>query len=117
MSLLSFLQRVYSLDTLDTRFTTQATASYRTVIDSRRDDEPKDAQRERVVARASPSKWKTPEFIFYAIFVSLCIPLMCYIPYTVSRRMQSIPGWKPCTMMLIRSLKLPILDTINLQAG
>lgn len=92
MSPLSFLRRVYTLDTLDTRFTTQATASYRTVVDSRRGPELKDVQNDKVAAKSSPSRWKTPEFIFYAIFVSLCIPLMCYIPYTVSRRMRSLAG-------------------------
>lgn len=92
MSPFSFLRRVYTLDTLDTRFTTPATASYRTVVDSRSDFEPKDAQSERVASRASPSRWKTPEFLFYAVFVTFCIPLMCWVPYTVSRRMLFLVG-------------------------
>lgn len=89
MSPLSFLRRVYTLDTLDTRFTTSATASYRTVVDARGDSDPPDAQKERVARGASPSRWKTPEFLFYAVFVALCLPLMCWVAYTVSRRMRS----------------------------
>lgn len=87
MGLLSFLRSVYTLDTLDTRFTTPSSTSYRTVIESRGDPGPKDGQKERIAARASPSKWKTPEFYLYYLVFAICIPLMFWIPYTVSRRM------------------------------
>ncbi|CAN8100939.1 unnamed protein product [Discula destructiva] len=97
MSPFSYFQKIYSLDTLDTRFTTQSTASYRTVVDSRSDDGPKDAAKERVSSRASPSKWKTPEFLFYGVFVACCVPLMCWVPYTASRPSDSqyhkYEGW------------------------
>lgn len=88
MSLLSFLRSVYTLDTLDTRFTTPSSTSYRTVIESRNDPGPKDGQKERIAARATPSKWNTPEFYLYGLVFAVCVPLMFWIPYTVSRRMR-----------------------------
>lgn len=88
MGILSFLRSVYTLDTLDTRFETPSSSSYRTVIDSRRDPGAKDAQRERLASRASPSKWNTPEFYLYYLVFIVCVPLMIWIPYTVSRRMR-----------------------------
>lgn len=91
MGLLSFLQSVYTLDTLDTRFTTPSSASYRTVIDSRGDPGASNGLKERTASRASPSKWKTPEFYLYYFVFLTCIPLMIWIPYTVSRRMRALP--------------------------
>lgn len=97
MGLLSLLRSVYTLDTLDTRFTTPSTASYRTVIDSRADPAAKDGQKERIASRASPSKWNTPEFYLYYLVFAIAIPLMIYIPYTVSRRMHSLACMRcPC---------------------
>lgn len=87
MSLLSFLRSVYTLDTLDTRFTTSSSTSYKTVIDSRGEENVRDAQKEKIASRASPSKWNTPEFYLYLAVVFICVPLIIGIPYTVSRRM------------------------------
>lgn len=87
MSPLSFLRSVYTLDTLDTRFTTSSATSYKTVIDSRGEEDIRDAQNEKIRSRAAPSKWNTPEFYLYLAVVFTCVPLMLYIPYTVSRRM------------------------------
>lgn len=87
MSLLSFLRSVYTLDTLDTRFTTTSATSYKTVIDSRGEENVRDAQKEKIASRASPSKWNTPEFYLYLAVVFICVPLIIGIPYTVSRRM------------------------------
>lgn len=85
MSPLSFLRSVYTLDTLDTRFTTPSATSYKTVIDSRGERDVRDAQKEKIASRAPPSKWNTPEFYLYFAVVFVCIPLMLWIPYTVSR--------------------------------
>lgn len=87
MSPLSFLRSVYTLDTLDTRFTTSSTTSYKTVIDSRGEEDTRDAQKEKIASRAPPSKWNTPEFYLYLAVVFTCLGLMIWIPYTVSRRM------------------------------
>ncbi|PSR87411.1 putative glycerol:H+ symporter [Coniella lustricola] len=108
MSPLSFFRSIYSLDTLDTRFSTPAAASYRTIIDTRADPSSKDEQKERIASRAAPSKWRTPEFSLYYIVFAICVPLMLWIPYTVSRpsdpRYHSYlpwlsPGWIPGRMI------------------
>lgn len=85
MSPFSFLRSVYTLDTLDTRFTTPSATPYKTVIDSRGDEDTRDAQKEKIASRAPPSKWNTPEFYLYLTVVCVCVPLMLWIPYTVSR--------------------------------
>lgn len=87
MSPLSFLRSVYTLDTLDTRFTTASSTPYKTVIDSRGEEDVRDAQKEKIASRAPPSKWNTPEFYLYMAVVFICVPLIFWIPYTVSRRM------------------------------
>lgn len=94
MSPFSFLRSVYTLDTLDTRFTTPSTTSYKTVIDSRGEEDIRDAQKEKIANRAGPSRWNTPEFYLYLAVVFICVPLMIWVPYTVSRRM---PLWYPST--------------------
>ncbi|KUI57103.1 Glycerol uptake protein 1 [Cytospora mali] len=99
MSPLSFLRSIYSLDTLDTRFTTSSTTSYKTVIDSRGEHGVKDAQKEKIASRASPPKWKTPEFFFYYLVFAICIPLMLWIPYSVSR--PSDPRYEKYQVLLV----------------
>lgn len=100
MGLLS-LRGIYSLDTLDTRFTTPATVPYSTVHD---DGNGKKEVLNRHSDRAKPSKWKTPEFIFYYLFLSVVVPYMFWIAYSVSRpedpryyRFEAwlSPGWIP----------------------
>lgn len=91
MGLLSFLRSVYTLDTLDTRFTTPSSSSYRAVIDSRSDPAAKEGQKERIASRATPSRWNTPEFYLYYLVFAIAIPSMIWIPYTVSRRMRAPP--------------------------
>lgn len=92
MSPLSFLRSVYTLDTLDTRFTTASSTPYKTVIDSRGEEDVRDAQKEKIASRAPPSKWNTPEFYLYLAVVFICVPLIIWIPYTVSR--PSDPRWE-----------------------
>lgn len=120
MGLLSFLRSVYTLDTLDTRFTTPSSSSYRTVIDSRSDPAAKEGLKERAASRATPSRWNTPEFYLYYLVFAICIPSMIWIPYTVSRRMRPLhprPGslspWQP----LIDSSKLPTRATTSMSLG
>ncbi|GME35176.1 Membrane bound O-acyl transferase MBOAT [Neofusicoccum parvum] len=87
MALLSFLRRLYSLDTLDTRFTTSATAPP-TQIDPAKPSHltPKDAPRSGAPAPGSqPSKWNTPEFYLYYLVFLTAIPSMFYAVYDVSK--------------------------------
>jgi hypothetical protein len=84
MSLLQGLRRLYSLDTLDTRFTVSANTPLKTAADTRsshsnsvRDpSSSKDARSQEIVNGASPSKWRTPEFfVYYFVFITV-VPLM-----------------------------------------
>lgn len=75
------LRNIYSLDTLDTRFTSSSQVPYQTVIDARSDP---------VTSREAPSKtsspkWRTPEFYLYYVVFALAVPLIFWIPYQVSR--------------------------------
>jgi hypothetical protein len=69
-SLFAWLRRVYSLDTLDTRFTS-------TAITPAPDTRPsKDARTNAIAQGASPSLWRTPEFFIYYLFFIILVPLM-----------------------------------------
>lgn len=80
---LSDLRRLFSLETLDTRFFVPATAP------------PKDALQETSFGTASPlpsqngrsrgkgstdnvqpPRWKTPEYYFYYAVIAICVPFM-----------------------------------------
>ncbi|KAI1160725.1 MBOAT, membrane-bound O-acyltransferase family-domain-containing protein [Nemania serpens] len=108
---LSFLRRVYDLDTLDTRFTVSSTTPYQAVVEAR-DDKARDdtaaASGEHAVRwdgrPSSESRWRTPEFyLYYAIF-AFAMPCMFYIAYDASKPTHPnyrnyerylSPGWIP----------------------
>jgi hypothetical protein len=104
MSIFSFIRSVYSLDTIDTRFTNPSNTPYKDVIDSRaetavarakRDDSiPGTGQQTDYSGRpvAQPSKWRTPEFKFYYLVFLTIVPYMFWIAYDVSRREWSAPA-------------------------
>lgn len=71
-SLFAWLRQVYSLDTLDTRFTSTA------ITPSNSDTRPpvKDARANAIAQGASPSLWRTPEFFIYYVFFIVLVPLM-----------------------------------------
>lgn len=68
-ALLSWLRRLYSLDTLDTRFTSSATTPANAAFDAR----PPSAKDARANALAL---WRTPEFFVYYLFFITLVPLM-----------------------------------------
>ncbi|KAL2856035.1 MBOAT, membrane-bound O-acyltransferase family-domain-containing protein [Aspergillus pseudoustus] len=76
ISLLSWFRRLYSLDTLDTRFTVPANTPVKVAAENTRSRSVKDARSNAVANNASPSKWGTPEFIFYYIIFLIAVPLM-----------------------------------------
>lgn len=80
------MRRVYDLDTLDTRFTTESNVPYQTVIETRDDPVARRESAAKARSRAPPSKWKTPEFILYNMVVAFVIPYMFWVAYDVSRR-------------------------------
>lgn len=86
MGLLSYLRKVYDLDTLDTRFTVPSKVPYQTVIDQRNDPVASREAAEDARSRAPASKWKTPEFSLYLLVIIFVVPYMFWVVYDVSRR-------------------------------
>jgi hypothetical protein len=76
LSLLSWFRLLYSLDTLDTRFTVPANTPVKVAAEDTRSGSAKDARSNTVANNASPSKWGTPEFFFYYIIFLIAVPLM-----------------------------------------
>lgn len=73
-SLFPWLRRLYSLDTLDTRFTSPTTSA-KAAADTR-PPSAKDAQSNAIAQKANASLWRTPEFFVYYMFFITLVPLM-----------------------------------------
>ncbi|GAM89284.1 hypothetical protein ANO11243_073210 [Dothideomycetidae sp. 11243] len=95
--LLNFFRALYSLDTLDTRFTSSSTAPARAKehvskhpVTNTRSASP--------LPDAKPSKWKTPEFYFYYFCFLTIVPLMIKAVYDVSN--PGSPNWDKYSTLL-----------------
>jgi hypothetical protein len=101
MRWLQFWQKLYSLETLDTRFVIPSNTPPRVTatgfeLNPTRLGLPDQQNavaslsgppRSGSVPGTKPSLWNTAEFyVYYFLFVTI-VPLMCYVPYTVSKRM------------------------------
>lgn len=95
--LLYWLRRLYSLDTLDTRFTisskTPAAVTEEPPIDPskqaqdyvKRHSQNETGRSQDTISGAQPSKWATPEFfIYYLVFLTV-VPNMFKAVYDVSK--------------------------------
>lgn len=74
--LLSWLRRLYSLDTLDTRFTASATPANTNTVADTRPPSTKDGRANSIAQNASAPLWRTPEFFVYYLFFITLVPLM-----------------------------------------
>ena len=80
---MSLLRSLFSLDTLDKRFTTPS----RTPIVTKEEPDPaKPGTVSELPDGASPPQWKTPEYFLYYLVIGICIPLMIKSSYDVSQR-------------------------------
>ena len=99
MTLLHCARRLYSLDTLDTRFTTssrtppqESAPDTQSPIDPARPSPTENGSRTVRVpgsksdAGTSPPRWRTPEFFVYYIAFILVVPMMFKVAYDVSKR-------------------------------
>ncbi|KAI3318529.1 putative glycerol:H+ symporter [Xylariaceae sp. AK1471] len=84
MGTLSFLGKVYDLDTLDTRFTVSSTTPYKTVIEARNDTAASKERAAKWNSRASESRWRTTEFYLYYVIYAFAITYMFWITYDAS---------------------------------
>lgn len=90
-SLLSWIRRLYSLDTLDTRFTVPASTPLKAANDAR-PPSTKDARANAIAHGASPSKWNTREFfVYYFIFITV-VPMMFKTVVDVSNGRSARPA-------------------------
>ncbi|KAJ5168736.1 Glycerol uptake protein 1 [Penicillium canariense] len=100
---LSWLRRIYSLDTLDTRFTSSASTPANAAADTR-PPSAKDARANAIAQSAPAPLWRTPEFFIYYLFFITLVPLMFKTVVDASKDTHPIystyshllsPGWIP----------------------
>ena len=107
MSLLQYAKKLYSLDTLDTRFTTSSQAPQRTSSSPELDSAKPSTKEAEADARqqsrgkstatqdvASPALWRTAEFYIYYVVFLVSVPLMFKAVYDVSKCMSRTLGTK-----------------------
>ncbi|KAJ5164220.1 Membrane bound O-acyl transferase MBOAT [Penicillium coprophilum] len=92
-SIFAWLRRIYSLNTLDTRFTSTALPAQAT-----RGSSAKDARANAIAQGASPSLWRTPEFFVYYLFFIVLVPLMFKTVIDVSK--ESHPSYSKYSHLL-----------------
>ncbi|KAI9699836.1 MAG: glycerol transporter [Bogoriella megaspora] len=102
-SWLSWLKRLYSLETLDLRFVPNKPSTDQRIDPVKPSPEefknrPNGGKGLSPANGAQPSKWDTPEFYVYYIVFAICIPLMFYIPNSVSQ--ESNPQWSQIKPLL-----------------
>lgn len=92
MAFVEYFKRLYSLDTLDTRFTdTSRTQSRQTKGDVQGQIDPAKAIAKNVDSNAVPSpRWESTEFYIYYVFFILVVPMMFKVSYDVSKRKHRI---------------------------
>lgn len=74
MTVLHYIGRLYSLDTLDTRFTTSSKTPGHGSVN----------KTEKGTSEASKPRWTTLEFYIYYFVILVAIPLMFQAAYEVS---------------------------------
>lgn len=92
MNILHYAGRLYSLDTLDTRFTTspkRSASQIDTAIPSLKEGRKSRNGPDTAARCGSPSRWSTPEFMIYGLVILVAIPWMFKTVYDVSQRKPS----------------------------
>ena len=91
MNLLQYVARLYSLDTLDTRFTTSSKTPPSHIDPARLSPDEASHKKSKsgagdLAKGASPSRWRSPEFIYHGLVFIVAVPLMFKTVYDVSKR-------------------------------
>lgn len=89
-SILAWFRQLYSLDTLDTRFTASANTPLKAAAADSRPS--KHARANSVANNAAPSKWGTLEFYVYYVVFLFAVPWMFKSVIEVSQG--RLPGRK-----------------------
>ena len=90
MSLLQHFGRLYSLDTLDTRFTTTSRTPPSQIDPAKPTGRTERTQSEKRPNGATAAKWRTTEFAVYGLVFLVVVPWMFYTVYDVSQRKPSL---------------------------
>ncbi|MCJ1309688.1 glycerol transporter [Agyrium rufum] len=98
MDLFNYAREIFSIDTLDTRFTESAPGRPNVELQptprKQYDSEEKNGKpiqpigvgsSSKLAIETTPSKWMTPEFIFYFVYIAVCLPQMFNTAYQVSK--------------------------------
>jgi len=85
MGALSFLGKIYDLDTLDTRFTVSANTPYKAHLEARNDAAASKERAAKWNSRALKSRWNTTEFYLYYVVLAFVVPYMFWVAYDASR--------------------------------
>jgi protein-cysteine N-palmitoyltransferase HHAT len=85
MSALSFLGKIYDLDTLDTRFTVSSNTPYKAHLEARNDAAASKERAAKWNSRTPKSRWNTTEFYLYYLVFVLSVPYMFWVAYDASR--------------------------------
>ena len=107
LSAMSLLRSLYSLDTLDKRFTTPSRAP---IVTKEEPDPAKPRTLSEVPDGASPSLWKTSEFFSYYLVIGVSVPLMIKTGYDISQR-ECLRGPQRTNILIIMQLSLLIIRT------
>ena len=91
MNLLNYAGSLYSLDTLDTRFTTSSKTPPSRLDPTRPSPDGASYRKGRsgageLAEGASPPRWRSPEFIYHGLVFLVAVPLMFKTAYGVSKR-------------------------------
>ncbi len=94
MNALHYAGRLYSLDTLDSRFTSSSRTPPSKLDPARPSpDDPgytsikkRGSGGEKIIERDPPSRWKTPEYLYHGLVFLVAVPLMFKTVYDLSKR-------------------------------
>ena len=91
MNLLYYTARLYSLDTLDTRFTVSSKTPPSRFDPARPSPDEAPYKKGRsgageLAKGPSPPRWRSPEFIYHGLVFLVAVPLMFKTAYDVSKR-------------------------------
>jgi protein-cysteine N-palmitoyltransferase HHAT len=97
MGLVSFFRRVYSLDTIDTRFTVPSSTPYKAVVESRNDPVAVRERAAKLKHRTQPALWAEPEFLLYYLGVAILVGSVLYLGHDISKRKMDSLSISPFT--------------------
>lgn len=107
MGSLAFIRDVYTLDTLDTRFTSSSAAPYQTSIDARSDPVTRNLPGDKWESKAPRSKWNTQEFYLYYVGSAVMIVGIFMATASVSTRMYTASLWPIILYADFAKLRIP----------